>query len=138
MVDDDHVVCQIALTPLSIETKILSWTGQGDPARSDKYDEGNTLLYKAKRFDWALRDGDELVDPVSFADDTSIPVQLQSLDDYKELINFFDSLSAITGYVINQAKTEILAFNTNPALINEINNLGKGAVKNRVKHLGYG
>ena len=123
----------------SIETKILSGTGQGDPASSDKYDathEGNTLLYKAKRFDWALRDGDELVDPVSFADDTSIPVQLRSLDDYKELLNFFDSLSAITGYAINQAKTEILAFNTNPVLINEINNLGKGAVKNRVKHLG--
>jgi hypothetical protein len=64
------------------------------------------------------------------------PVQLQSPYDYKELLNFFDSLSAITGYSINQAKTEILAFNTNPGLINEINNLGKEAVKNRVKHLG--
>ena len=64
------------------------------------------------------------------------PVQLQSPYDYKELLNFFDSLSAITGYSINQAKTEILAFNTNPGLINEINNLGKEAVKNRVKDLG--
>ena len=123
----------------SIETEILSGTGQGDPASSDKYDathEGNTLLYKAKKFNWSLRDGDELVDPVSFADDTSIPVQLQSLEDYEELLNFFDSLSAITGYAINQAKTEILTFNTNPLLIDEINNLGKGTVKTRVKHLG--
>ena len=123
----------------STETEILSGTGQGDPASSDKYDathEGNTLLYKAKEFDWALKDGDDLVDPVSFADDTSIPVQLQSLEDYKELLNFFDSLSAITGYAINQAKTEILAFNTDPALINDINNFGKGTIKTRVKHLG--
>ena len=64
----------------SIETKILSGTGQSNPANSVKYDathEGNTLLYKAKKFDWALKDhGDEIVDPVSFADDTSIPIQL--------------------------------------------------------------
>ena len=80
-------------------------------------------------------DGDDLVDPVSFADDTSIPV-LQSLEDYKELLNFFDSLRTITGYAINQAKTEILDFNTDPALITDINNFGKGTIKTRVKHLG--
>ena len=88
------------------------------------------------RFNWALRDGNDLVDPVSFADDTSIPVQLKSLEDYKELLNFFYSLSAITGYAINQAKMEILAFNTDPELIRELNNLGKGKVKTRVKLLG--
>ena len=131
------VFCVEMYEASSIETEILSGTGQGDPASSDKYDathEGNTLLYKAKESDWALRD--DLVDPVSFADDTSIPVQLQSLEDYKELLNFFDSLSAITGYAINQAKTEILAYNTDPVLINDINNFGKGTVKTRVKHLG--
>ena len=37
---------------------------------------------------------------------------------------------------INQAKTEILAFNTDPVLINDINNFGKGTIKTRVKHLG--
>jgi len=34
---------------------------------------------------------------------------------------------------INQAKTEILAFNTDPALLNDINNFGKGTIKTRVK-----
>ena len=91
----------------SKETKILSRKEQDDPASSDKYDatyEENTLLHKAMRFNWVLRDGNELVDQVSFADDTSIPVQLQTLEEYKELLDFFDSLSAITGYAINQAK----------------------------------
>ena len=96
------------------------------------------ILYStfAMRFNWALRDGNDLVDPVSFADDTSIPVQLKSLEDYNELLNFFYYLSAITGYAINQAKMEILTFNTDPELIRELNNLGKGKVKTRVKLLG--
>ena len=93
-----------------METKILSVTGQGDPASSDKYNvtpEGNTHLFKAIRLNWVLRNDDELVDLVSFADDTSIPVQLQSIEDYKGLLDFFNSLSAITVNTINQAKPEI-------------------------------
>ena len=91
-------------------TKILSVTGQGDLASSDQYNvthEGNTQLFKAIRLNWVLRNEDELVDLASFADDTSIPIQLQSLEDYKGHLDFFNSLSAITVYTINQAKTEI-------------------------------
>ena len=79
---------------------------------------------------------DERVDPAVFADNSSLPVQLRSVEDYKALLSFFDSLSEITGFSINRAKTEILASNTPRELIEDKNNFHRGKVVTQVQHLG--
>ena len=123
----------------SSETEITSGTGQGCPASALKFDiihEANLKLLKNKKFTWALKIEGQQVDPAAFADDCSIPTQFRTVEDYKEMIVFFDSLAEITGFTINQSKTEILAFNTDDNLIEEINRLNKGKIVTKVRHLG--
>ena len=99
----------------SAETEILSGTGQGCPGSALKFDinhEGNLLIYSNMDFSWSLRIDEEKTEPAVFADDSSIPVQLKSVADYEELLRFFNTLSEITGFSINQSKTKILSFNT--------------------------
>ena len=118
---------------------ILSGTGQGCAASSLKFDithEGNGLIYTQTDFTWLLKIDDERVDPAVFADNSSLPVQLRSVEDYKALLSFFDSLSEITGFSINRAKTEILASNTPRELIEDKNNFHRGKVVTQVQHLG--
>ena len=82
-----------------------------------------------------MRIDEEKTEPAVFADDSSIPVQLKSVADYEELLRFFNTLSEITGFSINQSKTKILAFNTPRELIEGINALGKGKIVSKVRHL---
>ena len=93
-------------------------------------------LMKATAFTWALKIDGDRVDPAVLADDSSLLVQLRSVEDYEALLSFFDSLSEITGFSINQAETEFLAFNTPRELIGDINNLNEGKVVTQVRHLG--
>ena len=123
----------------SVETEIQNGTGQGCPASATKFDinhEGNLIIYKNMSFPWALNIDGNQIDPSVFADDSAIPVQLRSAQDYQELINFFSNLSEMTGFTINNNKTEILAINTDETLIQEINALNQGEIKTQVKHLG--
>ena len=62
------------------------------------------LLYRAKGFRWGLKHDKESFDPVSFADDTSVPEKLESVEYYQELLDFFNTLITVTDYSINQAK----------------------------------
>ena len=69
----------------SAETEILSGTGQGCPGSALKFDinhEGNLLIYSNMDFSWSLRIDEEKTEPAVFADDSSIPVQLESVADY--------------------------------------------------------
>ena len=123
----------------SVETEIQNGTGQGCPASASKFDinhEGNLIIYKNMNFPWALKVDGYQIDPSVFADDSAIPVKLRNAQDYQELINFFSSLSEMTGFTINNNKTEILAINTDENLIQEINSLNQGEIKHQVKHLG--
>ena len=119
----------------SADMEILSGSGQGCPASALKFDithEGNLLIHSWTAFTWALKIDGERVDPAVFPDDSSLPVQLRSMEGYEAVLSFFDSLNEITGFSINQAKTEILAFNTPRELIDDINNLNKGKVVTQV------
>ena len=123
---------------LSAETEKLSGIGQGCPDSALKIDinhEGNLLIYSNMDLSWSLRIYEEKTELAVFADDSGIPVQLESVADYEELLRFFNTLSGITGFSINQSKTEKLAFNTPRELIERINALGKGKIVLQVQHL---
>ena len=78
------------------------------------------LLYRAKCLRWALKHDDKPVNPVSFADDTSISSEIRIS---KKLLRA-SRLLQLTNHsdgLFNQSKTVVLVFNQ--TLICEINNL---------------
>jgi hypothetical protein len=100
---------------------VKTGSGQGDPPSAPRFTTGTEpltkVLQKVSRDFRYCYHGTKM--PISvYADDNMLPLQLRNIQDLQtifEVLNDFYS-----GLKVNLAKTEILAYNTDPDLLREI------------------
>jgi hypothetical protein len=103
--------------------KVETGSGQGDPPSAPRFTTGTDPLTRAldnvtKDFRYKFNG---LTLPVSvFADDNMLPLSIRSMTDVEKIIEIFDDFYKISGLKLNFKKTEILAFNTDPDLLQAV------------------
>jgi hypothetical protein len=102
---------------------VQTGSGQGDPPSASRFTTGTEPLTRAldKLTAEFLYSIDNVKLPVSvFADDNMLPLCLRNLQDLQKVLTLFDDFYKISGLKLNLSKTEIMAFNTDPDLLQEI------------------
>jgi hypothetical protein len=121
------------------EFQVNSGSGQGDPPSAPRFTTGTEPLTKAlqkvsNEFRYNYH-GTKL--PISvYADDNMLPLQIRNITDLQKIFEVFNDFYKISGLKVNFTKTEMLAYNTDPELLQEIKNTFGLKIVDTLTYLG--
>jgi hypothetical protein len=105
------------------EFMVKTGSGQGDPPSAPRFTTGTEPLTRAlqkvsREFRYTYH-GIKL--PISvYADDNMLPLQIRNIQDLQNIFDVLNDFFKVSGLKVNLAKTEMLAYNTDPDLLKEI------------------